>query len=128
MTRCIKPILRYCKAYFHKIWIARGILKPTDLSEIDSRISALMVYPNVALSSLPPDMAHSKSFTAEKWLIWVNYYSIFCPFEILPTNQFECWRHFVLASRILCKKSLSASDMTLADALLIQFCCRFESI
>ncbi len=106
------------KHIFHKIWIAGGVLKPTDLIEIDSRISALLVYPNVALSSLPPDMAHSKSFTAEQWLIWVNYYSIFCLFEV---HQFECWRHFVLASRILCKKNLSASDMTLADALLIQF-------
>ena len=45
---------------------------------------------------------------------------------ILPVDHLECWRHFVLAYRILCKQSLSNTDIVLADSLLLQFCKRVE--
>lgn len=40
----------------------------------------------------------------------------------------ECWRHFVLACRIICKHSLTNTDIILADSLLMQFCKRMERI
>lgn len=56
----------------------------------------------------------------------MNYYSIYCVFDILPSAHLECWRHFILASRILCKRKLTTDDIKLADALLLRFCRRFE--
>ena len=49
-------------------------------------------------------------------------------FDILPNDHLECWRHFVLACRILCQHSLTITELNLADALLIQFCKRVERI
>ena len=59
-------------------------------------------------------------------MLWVNYYSLYCLYQILPREHLECWRHFVLASRLLCKHQLSKDEVRIADALLLQFCRRFE--
>ena len=40
----------------------------------------------------------------------------------------ECWRHFVLACRLLCQPSVTVEKVKLADALLLQFCRRTERI
>ena len=46
----------------------------------------------------------------------------------VESRHLECWRHFVLACRILCKKNLEGIDVQLADALLLQFCCKVEQL
>ena len=47
---------------------------------------------------------------------------------IQPNDHLECWRHYVLACRLLCKHSLNDIDVCLADSLLMQFCKRFERL
>lgn len=47
---------------------------------------------------------------------------------ILPNNEMECWRHFVLACRVLSSKSITREQIQLGDALLIQFCRRTEHL
>ena len=59
-------------------------------------------------------------------MLWVNYYSLYCLYQIIPLEYLECWRHFVLASRLLCKRQLSKDEIKVADSLLLQFCRRFE--
>ena len=44
----------------------------------------------------------------------------------LPDHHLKCWRHFVLACRIICKQSLSNTDFALADDLILKFCKRVE--
>ena len=46
----------------------------------------------------------------------------------LPTEHLECWRHFVLACRLLCKHKLSLTKIELADILLLQFCKRVQQL
>ena len=53
-------------------------------------------------------------------------YSIPALFEVLPKEHLECWRHYVLACRILCKQQLTLFDIDLADALLLKFCKKVE--
>ncbi len=86
------------KHIFRNIWMKTGTLSSESIETINESIE-------------------SRSFTAEQWLIWVNYYSLY---ELLPDEELECWRHFVLASRLLCKSSLSLNDLSVADALLLQ--------
>ena len=59
---------------------------------------------------------------------WVNLYSIQCLAGILQPEHLECWGHFVLAFRILCRHSLSSQKIALADALLLHFCKRTENM
>ena len=114
------------KRVFNKIWLKRGIVDSESLKKINERIRSLNVPPEVKFGRLPACMEHSSQLTAEQWMLWVNYYSMYCLHGILPTEDLECWRHFVLASRTFCKCELSRDDITVADALLLRFCRRFE--
>ena len=67
-----------------------------------------------------------RSFTADQWKNWVNYYSLLSVNDILHGNDLECWRHFVLASRILCTNKLTSHDLQLGDILLLTFCRRTQ--
>ena len=68
------------------------------------------------------------SFTADQWKNWVVYYSTLVLFDILPQNHLECWRHFVLACRLLCSKELTAYSVQVSNALLLQFCKKAEHL
>ena len=66
--------------------------------------------------------------TADQLKNWVNIYSIPCLHQFLNKEELECWRHFVLASRILSKRAITDSDITISDLLLLQFCKRMECL
>ena len=96
------------------VWIKQGILRLSDLKIINSRIACIVIPTNVSFSALPPTVEHTLSFTAEQMMIWVNYYSLYCLYELLPQNHYECWRHFVLASRLLSKRCITANEVSIA--------------
>ena len=48
--------------------------------------------------------------------------------EILTDAHMECWSHFILACRIVLQFELTETDVSLADALLLQFCKRVERL
>ncbi len=116
------------KSIMHNIWIKAGILDKVRLNRINGKMSTVIIPPNVKFGRLPSSIEFSKSFTAEQWMIWVNYYSLYCLYEELPPEHFECWRHFVLASRLLSKREVTLDDISISDALLLRFCCHFESL
>lgn len=116
------------KYIFNNIWLKRNIIDSTSIDIINKRIQSMTVPPEVRFNNLPATMQYSSSLTAEQWMLWVNYFSLFCLYDVIPTEHLECWRHFVLASRILCKKNMTKEEIKLADALLLHFCRRFEAI
>ena len=116
------------KHIFSKIWVSKNYLDSVSLNAINERILSLMVPPEVRFNRLPSCMQNPSSLTAEQWMLWVNYYSIFCLHELIPSQHLECWRRFVLASRLLCKACFGEDDIRLADALLLQFCTEFQSL
>ena len=40
----------------------------------------------------------------------------------LAEDHLECWRHFVLASRIICSPTITKTQLIVADTLLLRFC------
>ena len=82
---------------------------------------------------LPSDLGHipnkiSSGFTADQWKNWSLYFSIIVLRDILPEDILECWRHFVLACRLLTSFQISSDEIKLGDALLLQFCKRTERL
>ncbi len=116
------------KYIFNRVWLKRGIINTESIKTINQRILYLIVPPEAQFGRLPACMEHSSSLTAEQWMLWVNYYSLYCLYEIISAEQLECWRHFVLASRLLCKHQISPDEIRIADALLSQFFRRFEQL
>lgn len=116
------------KLVFSTVWVKRDIVNRKALDIINERIPLLIIPPEVRFNRLPACMQNSSSLTAEQWMLWVNYYSIYCLNELIPPQDLECWRLFVLASRLLCKPRLNDDDVRLADALLLRFCKEFQSL
>ena len=63
-------------------------------------------------------------FTGNQWKNWTELFSLIVLGDVLTNEDLECWRHFVLASRLLSKPTLTNDDLLLADALLMEFCRR----
>lgn len=68
------------------------------------------------------------SFTAEQWKNWTVYFSLIVIRDLLDSDTLECWRHFVLACRVFCKKQVTMEKVMLGDAHLLQFCKRTERL
>ena len=112
------------KYVFQKLWMVHITKQKTTQAEVNRRVGSLNVPASVRFSRIPSPTDYS--LTAEQWMIWVNYYSIYCMHGILSDAEIECWRTFVLASRLLSSPSISMEDISLASALLLSFCRRFE--
>lgn len=101
----------------------KKVLKCTSETERSKKESELgnTVVPT-GLGRLPVSIEVGCFLTADQWENWTIYFSMYCLGDLLPQPQLECWRHFVLACRRLCKYSVTDNDITLADALLLKFC------
>ena len=108
-----------------KVWSEKQLVSKKDYKTIQDRVDSIHIPGN--LGRIPSKIASSfAGLTAEEFKNWTNLYSLFSLRDILPADDFECWRHFVLASRILTQTEISVIDVQLADALLLQFCKRVE--
>lgn len=101
------------------IWIGADILGRAELNIINERLTSFQL--PVFIGRVPSKIDSGATFTAEQWMNWTIYFSIYCLYGILSTDQFECWRHFVLACRRLCKRNITPSDVAIADGLLWLF-------
>ena len=109
-----------------KIWIGRQILNKDNLVLIEKRLQKVQV--PLHIGRLPCNIDSGSTFTAEQWMIWTIFLSVYCLHGLLSTDEIECWRHFVLACRRLCQRSLSLDDVTVADALLMHFVKRIKRL
>lgn len=108
------------------IWIAKNILSTEKLTTIHKRLQNVQL--PVDIGRLPTRINSGATFTAEQWMNWTIYFSIYCLYGLLTSDEMECWRHFVLACRRLCKRNISQDDITIADGLLLRFCKRIARI
>jgi len=108
-------------------WINSCILSTHDLDLIEKRIKQFVT--PVDVGRLPSNMkACYSSFTADQWKNWINVYSVVILKDILPSEHLRCWQLFVRSCTILCTYCIRRSDLTTADALLLQFCRQFERL
>ena len=114
------------KHFFFNILIGRGILNKAALETIKSRLRSATV-PS-GLGRLPTSINTGTFLTAEQWMNWTLYFSIYCLHDLIRKDYIECWRHFVLASSKLCQYSVTQDDLSVADALLLRFCKRVKCL
>ena len=114
------------KHILKSVRLNRAILEDCHFELIQERVYSAVVPSRIG--RLPLKIRSGFAFfTADQWKNWVNYFSLLTLRGFLLGDDLECWRHFVLACRILTKNSLSQTEVVLADALL-QFCKQTESL
>ena len=109
------------------VWIKNNWISKKHFETIQHFVDSINIPSDIG--RIPSKISSGFSgFKADQFKAWITVYSIPALFNILPGEHLECWRHFVLACRILCKQCLSYDDVNLADALLLSFCKRVEHI
>lgn len=109
------------------LWKVRELLTEQHYSPIQDLISSFVVPPDVGRIPRKIETGFA-GFTADQYKNWITVFSVPALYEILPNEHMECWRHFVLACRLLCQRKLSSSDITLIDLLLMRFCTKVEHL
>ena len=109
------------------IWLQKGLLNCSQFSEIQKFVDSMSAPCSVGRIPRKIETGFA-GFKADQFKNWITLYSIPALFSILPTADLECWRRFVLACRLICKQSLSFTDIGLIDALLMKFCLRVEQL
>ena len=110
-----------------QLWLNFGIIKSTHFAILRDAVDRIVVPSDVG--RIPRKIVTGFSgFTADQLKNWITIYSIPALHGVLSTQHLECWRSFVLACRLLCRRKLSISDVSLLDCLLMKFCTQVESI
>ncbi|VDI83493.1 Hypothetical predicted protein [Mytilus galloprovincialis] len=110
-----------------KLWSELKILESDKLKIIEKRVDSVSVAANVG--SLPRKIVTSfGGFTADQLKNWTNVFSIFALKGVIPSEDFEVWRKFVLASRCITTKTITTVDILKYEKLILEFCSRFERI
>ena len=108
------------------VWIDKGWLTKQHFKTIQQFADSLVVPSDVGRIPSKIESGFS-SFKADQFKSWILTYSIPALYNLLPIRHLECWRHFVLACRILCKQSWTTTELDVAD-LLLKFCKRVEEL
>ena len=88
------------------MWMNAGILDERKYDEIQESVDSMVVPSDVGRIPRKIETGFS-GFKADQFKTWIILYSIPALFSVLPMSHLECWRHFVLACRLLCQHKLS---------------------
>jgi len=129
MSTIIDPLhnlyLGTAKHMFKDIWLEREVISHATLNVLQTCVDDTISPPD--LGRIPRKIASNfGGFTGEQWKNWIELYSLVALHRVrgLPNDHLECWKHFVLACRLLSTPVISRTKLLLADALLLQFCRR----
>ena len=127
MSTIVDPLhnlyLGTAKHVLKGIWLGRDIVSCNSLQSLQVRMDKIISPHNIG--RIPQKIASNFGvFTGNQWKNWTELYSLIALQDKLTTANLECWRHFVLASRLLPKPTLTNDELLFADALLMYFCQR----
>ena len=125
MSTIVDPLhnlyLGTAKHILKDVWLGRGIISHRSLESLQDKMDQIMSPQDIG--RIPQKIASNfGGFTGNQWKNWTELYSLIVLQDVLATQHLECWKHFVLASRLLSKPTLKNDELLLADALLLRFC------
>ena len=110
-----------------EIWQDNGLLNKHHFEKIQNFVDSVNVPSDIG--RIPHKISSGfANFTADQFKNWVNIYSVPALFNVLPLEHLECWCHFVLACRIICKPIVDNRDVILLDTLLLRSCQKVETL
>ena len=117
--------LGLAKHFTKRVLIDKQLLTESDFEVIQQRTDKIVSPADIGRIPYKIQSFFS-SFTADQFKNWVVHYSLIAMHGLLQNDDLECWRHLVLACRLLCQPSITQDRLTVADTLLLRFCQRCE--
>ena len=83
------------------LWIELKLLTCTHLDRIQQFVDNMVVPSDIG--RIPTKISSGfYGFKANQFKTWITVYSI-PALHVMPDSHLECWYHFILAYRIICK-------------------------
>ncbi|XP_035665651.1 uncharacterized protein LOC118408900 [Branchiostoma floridae] len=109
-----------------QVWRDTGVLSKEQFCTLQARVDEMTVPSNID-SSIPAKIESSfEGFTAAQWKSWVCIYSLFALKGVIPEEDYNIWRLFVSATRLLCSRIITEDQLNDAHRCLKMFCNAFE--
>ena len=83
-----------------KLWNSNDVLTSSNFECIQKVVDGMKLPADIGRIPLKIETRFS-GFTADQYKCWTLYYSIPSLHEVMDSSHLECWRHFVLACRLL---------------------------
>ena len=109
------------------VWKELRLITLNHFESIQTKVDSFKTPDDVG--RIPTKIAAQFSgFKAEQWRNWTLLFSLYSLKEVLPYRHFNCWQLFVKACHLLCRRSITTTQIQEADTLLIEFCETFETL
>ena len=110
-----------------EVWSSMKLIESKQLLDIQGMVDSFVTPSDVG--RIPSKIASGFSgFTVEQWRNWTILYSLPALKGILPRDHSNCWRYFVKACHLLCRREIAYDQLQMADELLNSFCSAFEKV
>ena len=117
------------KHVMRNIWLDsdKPLLDKNDLLQVQEKLDKVKVPASVG--RMPKKIRNNYGgFTADQWKTFTVIFSIYSLWNILPKDDLELWREFVLACSYLCASVITDAKAMLAHTHLLNFGKRFEEL
>lgn len=110
-----------------KVWTKKGIISDEKFQKLQKITDSVATPCNIG--RIPRKISTSfGGFTADQWKNWTNIFGLLALRNTVDQPFYENFRHFALASRLLCSKVLSERDIDDFDGNIMKFCQGFEEL
>lgn len=108
------------------IWTDKDIITEENLKTIDDKLQQFSVpcdgrYPRKMSSCY-------RQFTAEEWMNWTLYFSLYVLKGILPDRHYKNWHTYVMACRLIATPVVSLQEAKVAELLFLKFGKEYQQI
>ncbi|CAH3036887.1 unnamed protein product [Porites evermanni] len=110
------------KHVMKNVWldVEKPVLDKKDLEKVQDKMDKLKVLASVG--RMPKKIENSYGgFTADQWKSFTVLFSIYALWDILPRNDLELWRDFVMACSYLCCPVITEMKALSAHSYLLKF-------
>ena len=108
------------------IWKDKGYLSKAQLEAVQQQCDKFVIPSDIG--RIPHKISSGfASFTGDQWKNWTLIYSLVALRGILPHDDYNCWKSYVKACRLVCSKAISIDSVNQCDQNLA-FCTRFRQL
>lgn len=118
-------LLSNARNFFDR-WRTR--LSMTEVKQIDDWINHVSTYLPYSFGRRLRSIQKSSSWTSEEWLNWTLFYSLPMTQQQLSPQEISIWTCFVKATQLVLQHSISTSELSELEMLLICYVQKFESL
>lgn len=110
-----------------ELWKRLSILDSKCFEVVQQRVDSFIAPPDIG--RIPSKiMSGFSGFIADQWKNWTLYFSLFALRDVLERPHYNCWNLFVKSCYLLCRRSITTTQLLEGDKFLMDFCKKFAEL